>query len=51
MLAERADVRVRRAAHDQEEVGHVGDAAEVEKRDVLSLVVDGDLRGALRERE
>ena len=51
MLTERAHVRVRRAARDEEEVGHVGDAAKIEKHDVLSLVVDGDLRGALRERE
>ena len=42
-----ADVRVRRAARDDEEIRHVGDAAQVEQHDVLRLVVDGDLRRAL----
>ena len=37
VLADRAHVRVRRAAGDDEEVGHVGDAAQVEQHDVVAL--------------
>ena len=61
VLTERSDVRVRCTAGDEEEIRHVGNDKvlfvpvvslyAIEEHDVLCFVVDGDLCGAVRERE
>jgi hypothetical protein len=48
VLRYRAHVRVRAAAGDDEEVGHVGDALEVEQDDVAGLEVERQQGGAAR---
>jgi hypothetical protein len=51
VLGNRPRVRIRCAAGDEEEVRHVGHAAQIEQNDVEGFGVEGDLRGALHELE
>ena len=46
VLTERAYVRIRGAARDDEKVRHIGDTFEPEDHDVVRLVICGDQRGA-----
>ena len=51
VLADRTDGRIRSAAGNEEEVGHVRHPSEIEEDDVLRFVIQRDLGGSLRERE
>ena len=49
VLADRPDVRIGRAAGDDEEIRHVRDTPQVEQDDVVRLVVEADPGGPLGE--
>ena len=51
VLTDGTDVSVRRAARDDEKIRHVGDTPQIQKDDILSLIIQRDLRGALRQRQ
>ena len=51
VLPDRAHVRVRRPTPDNEEVGHIRHAAQIEQHDVVRLVIQTDGCRALRERD
>jgi len=51
VLTDRPNVGVRRAARDDEKIRHVGDTPQIQKDDILSLIIQRDLGGALRQRQ